>query len=173
MKKILSVLAVLIVFSFTAFAAYNQPSITEEQAKQIALTSAGVQENQCSYMKVKLDYDDGVLKYEVKFQSGHVEYEYDIDASNGMVLSMDKDFNGHQIPTVQNQSKIISAEDALNAAIKHAGVLKNSVTYSKVKQENDDGRVLYEVKFYVGRTGYEYEIDAYTSAVIKYEVDVD
>ena len=37
-------------------------------------------------MKVKQDWDDGRLEYEVEFESGRMEYEYTIDGTTGAIL---------------------------------------------------------------------------------------
>ena len=59
--------------------------ISADRAKQIALSHAGV--SGASFTKVKLDTDDGVRVYEIEFKVGNVEYEYDIDASSGAIIS--------------------------------------------------------------------------------------
>ena len=59
--------------------------ISADRAKQIALSHAGV--SGASFTKVKLDTDDGVRVYEIEFKVGSVEYEYDIDASSGAIIS--------------------------------------------------------------------------------------
>ena len=59
--------------------------ISVDKAKQIALSHAGV--SGASFKKVKLDTDDGVRVYEIEFKVGNVEYEYDIDASSGAIIS--------------------------------------------------------------------------------------
>lgn len=40
----------------------------------------------------KLIFDDGIQKYEIEFVEGFNEYEYDIDATNGMILKYERDF---------------------------------------------------------------------------------
>ena len=59
--------------------------ISADRAKQIALSHAGV--SGASFTKVELDTDDGVRVYEVEFKVGNVEYDYDIDATSGAILS--------------------------------------------------------------------------------------
>ena len=59
--------------------------ISADRAKQIALSHAGV--SGASFTKVELDTDDGVRVYEVEFKVGNVEYDYDIDASRGAIIS--------------------------------------------------------------------------------------
>ena len=66
-------------------------SITVEEAKQIALSHAGLSSSQVSFMKSELDFDDGVQKYEVEFNHNYIEYSYEIDANTGSILSYEHD----------------------------------------------------------------------------------
>lgn len=59
--------------------------ISADRAKQIALSHAGV--GSANFTKVELDTDDGVRVYEIEFKVGNVEYDYDIDASSGAIIS--------------------------------------------------------------------------------------
>ena len=43
------------------------------------------------FLKANLDWDDGRMKYEVEFYSGTTEYDYDIDAVTGAILSSDRE----------------------------------------------------------------------------------
>ena len=65
--------------------------ISEDEAKEIALKDAGVNEEDLSNIRIKLETDDGVKEYDVEFYSGRTEYEYDIDAVTGKILSRDMD----------------------------------------------------------------------------------
>ena len=72
----------------TVAPAPTQPAasgISADRAKQIALSHAGV--SGASFTKVELDTDDGVRVYEIEFKVGNVEYDYDIDASSGAIIS--------------------------------------------------------------------------------------
>lgn len=64
--------------------------ITANDAKDAALRHAGLQEDQVSDVDIDLDRDNGKLIYEVDFNSGSTEYDYDIDAETGEVISADK-----------------------------------------------------------------------------------
>ena len=59
--------------------------ISVEKAKQIALSHAGV--GSARFKKAKLDYENGVKVYEIEFKVGNLEYEYDINVSNGAIVS--------------------------------------------------------------------------------------
>ena len=70
----------------SAAAANTQTSeISVERAKQIALSHSGV--GSARFKKAKLDYENGVKVYEIEFKAGNLEYEYDINVSNGAIIS--------------------------------------------------------------------------------------
>jgi len=67
--------------------------ISESEAKSIALAAAGLIESQVSLVRVRLDYEDGKMVYEVEFHNGRMEYEYEIDAMTGNILKSDIDYD--------------------------------------------------------------------------------
>ena len=76
-------------------AAQNSASyIGEAKAKEIALSHAGLNTAQVTFLRAVLDYDDGRAEYDVEFWSGSKEYDYEIDAATGAVLSYDGDREG-------------------------------------------------------------------------------
>lgn len=70
----------------------NELSISEEEAKLIALSDAGFSEAQVKWLKVKLEREDGVLVYEVDFEKDRTEYDYEIDAIKGTIIKSDVDY---------------------------------------------------------------------------------
>ena len=69
----------------TAAANTQTSEISVERAKQIALSHAGV--GSARFKKAKLDYENGVKVYEIEFKVGNLKYEYDINVSNGAIVS--------------------------------------------------------------------------------------
>lgn len=69
----------------------NSKYIGIDKAKSVALENAGKKSSEVNFTKAKLEKDDGVWKYEIEFVAGTMEYEYDIDAVSGKVLSHDAD----------------------------------------------------------------------------------
>ena len=61
------------------------------KAKAIALSHAGVSENQAYDVDLELDDENGKLVYEVEFQAGSMEYDYEIDAASGAVLKQESE----------------------------------------------------------------------------------
>ncbi len=57
-----------------------------EAAKSAALQRAGLSESQVTHMKVTMDFEFGVMVYEVEFRCNGMEYDYDINATTGEVV---------------------------------------------------------------------------------------
>lgn len=65
--------------------------IKPEDAESIALSHAGLTTEDVVGLHTAYQIDDGRQEYEVEFRHGHIEYEYEIDAATGDVISWDKD----------------------------------------------------------------------------------
>ena len=65
--------------------------ISKEQAEKIALDHLGFTADQVSRMRTDYEIDDGIPQYDVEFLQGDWEYEFEIHAENGKLLSYDKD----------------------------------------------------------------------------------
>ena len=96
-KKKLAVLFTSGVLAVTmlsgSLVAFAEPSnIGVERAKAIALKDANV--SNVTFVKAKLDRDNGVMVYDVEFYKGNVEYDYEIEASTGRILEKDIDIRG-------------------------------------------------------------------------------
>ena len=146
--------------------------IGQEKAKEAALKHAGVSESQVSGLRVQQDWDDGRLEYEVEFWVDTTEYDYTIAAADGAVLKQERET--HRAPNYSDPgtgTQDVGAEAAKAAALKHAGVSQSQATDMKVKQDWDDGRLEYEVEFWVGSTEYNYTIDAADGSVIGYDTE--
>lgn len=150
-------------------------SITEDKAKAIALADAGVTD--ASNVYVKLDRERYGNVYDVKFYSGSTEYEYEIDAATGKILSADREKADNiplqpDIPSV-SPSGTVTADDALQRALADAGLQKSQISRYKSERDFDDGRELYEIEFYYNGMEYSYEISASDGKIIKKEIERD
>ena len=65
--------------------------ISPEEAQQIALKQAGFTADQVSRMRAEFEYDDRIPQYDVSFREGRWEYEFEIHAETGEILSWEKD----------------------------------------------------------------------------------
>ena len=161
-----------------------------EKAKEIAMSHAGVSAGSVSFVKAKIDTEDGVKVYDIEFYSGNVEYDYEINAATGAIVSFDQDIENYEIPTqpqsaaptqaatqpqtaapAQAASSGISADRAKQIALSHAGV--SGASFKKVKLDTDDGVRVYEIEFKVGNVEYDYDIDASSGAIISSSSEID
>lgn len=147
--------------------------IGSEKAKSIALNHAGVTSSTAKFVKVERDRDDGRLLYEVEFYAGNKEYDYEILASDGTILSYDADIEGYRIPssTSSSSSGYISVERAKEIALQHAGLSSLGVNFVKAEFDHDDGRAEYEIEFHHNFREYEYTIDAASGTILEAERD--
>ena len=65
--------------------------ITLDEAKKIALDDSKLNENDVTYTETKTDFDDGKKIYDIEFIYNNQEYNYEIDAITGEIISYDKD----------------------------------------------------------------------------------
>lgn len=67
--------------------------ISLHEAKFIALIHAEVDEANVRDLEIEFDRERGIAIYEISFESGNLEYEYEVDAINGDVLKSEKEIN--------------------------------------------------------------------------------
>lgn len=139
-------------------------AVDEAKAKSIALSDAGVKEADTAYLKVKLDYDDGVKVYDVEFYAGGTEYDYEINAATGEIRSMDHDAEGYA-PTQTGSAK----SEADIQAIALAKVPGATASDLWMHLDHDDGRQVYEGSIYYNSMEYEFTIDAYSGAILEWD----
>lgn len=161
-----------------------------DEAAAAALKDAGLSESDVSFKKTELDRDHGRQVYDIEFYSDDIEYEYEIDASNGTVL--EKSMQQFQVQTepagcaaessgstggvdrtTVDAGSYIGVDRAKEIALNHANMSEADVQFAKAKLENDDGGMEYEIEFYFGGTEYDYTIDAVSGNIIEYDVDYD
>lgn len=71
--------------------ASSSARITADEAKDIALSHLGVTKEQVTHLFAEYEVDDGVPQYDVHFHKGGVEYNYEIDAETGKLLTFEQD----------------------------------------------------------------------------------
>ena len=129
-------------------------------------------------MTMKMD----VLFFEIEFvvSSGNTikEYDYEIAASDGSIISYDYGIEGDSTPTAiqagssQNTSEI-TLEKAKEIALSHAGVASANAFEMEGKLDWDDGMSIYEIEFKAGGYEYSYEVDAATGSIVEFDKEWD
>ncbi len=150
--------------------ASDKDYIGAEAAGAAALAHAGLSHEQISKYEIEMGYEKGVMVYEIEFDHDGYEYEYDVDARTGEILKNKKEKDDDKNESGSGeQGTLLSKEQAMAAALAHAGLSKQDVEQMGGKKDKDDGRTLYEIEFTAGGYKYEYEVDAATGAIVKYE----
>lgn len=149
-----------------------------EAAKRVALEHAGLKEEEVGFAHTKLELEDGIWQYDVEFyqDSTRTEYDYDIDALTGKILSFDHDAEyypqgtGGDSPMGDGQ---ITGDKAKEIALEYAGVAEEEAQFLEVSYDYDDGRAEFEIEWHVGRTEYACDVDAVTGEVLGFEKEFD
>lgn len=146
-------------------AAESTGLITEEEAANIAKEHAQVTD--CTMLPVKLDRDDGRQVYDVEFFTADgKEYDYEIDAATGEVLSYDYDAE-RQAATASGTASITEAEAKALVLAQVPGAAEEN--FLEFKTDYDDGRLEYEGELFYDGMKYEFTVDGYSGTIREWE----
>lgn len=151
--------------------------ISLDQAKELSLRQAGQSAETSTFVKAEAEIDDGRLIYETEFYSSdNKKYKYELDGSTGAVISWEYDawaclLEDENARTSGQADAISGPESARAAALKKAGLKASDVIWGKIERDHDDGRLIYEGKFYCGTLEYEFEIDGATGTFLDWDID--
>lgn len=145
--------------------------IGEDAALKAALDAAGVSEDEASRIRVSLDRDDGKTVYDVKFDVGETEYDYEILASDGKILTAETERNDDNDSSDNTADVAISRDKAIKIALaKVPGAAAKDI---RIELDRDDGRYKYEGDIIYERTEYDFEIDAESGDVLEWSEERD
>ena len=143
--------------------------ITEEEAKKIALEDAGATEEQLGGLYIHMDRDDGIQVYEVEFFVGAEEYDYEINTSDGSIVSKDREVE-HQFrqqETDAAETGTFTEADAIALVLsKVPGATEDLV---HIHLDQDDGMKIYEGSLHYDGMEYDFEINAETGDIMEWE----
>ena len=172
--------------------------IGKDKAADIALEDASLSESDVTRLRISKDTDNGKGIYEVEFTMNTTEYEYEILASNGDILSADfKELQGSSDPQPQGsndpqpqgssdpQPQGSGSHDSSNhGAVPQADVQISSEQASKlaldrvpgateqdlkIELDYDDGYYKYEGDIIYDQKEYEFEIYANTGDCLEWK----
>lgn len=182
MKKLIVIPALLVAIGGGAAlgqtdllgSAEGKLAITADEAKEAALKEVNGQ-----IVEFEYDGDDRTPHYELDIVTDSEKVEMDVDAKSGAVKVTEREVratsNGNGFNDDFDDDKVINAAQAKisqEQAIKIAQA-KASGTVTKVKLDEDDNRLVYEIEIQNGQTEYEFDIDAQTGTIVKFEEDLE
>ena len=130
MKKRIFVAAALSAVVIGAFTGCgNNADIGRDAALEAALNDAGVSESDTTRLTVAEDRDDGRKVYDVKFDAAGKEYDYEIQASDGRILSSD----------IENIDDYVSSQESSGGNASSQGNASGQTDDSTVSQSTQQG----------------------------------
>lgn len=119
------------------------------------------------------ELDENPAHYEIEVETSFGEFEYNVDAYSGQVLSGPANVSSAAPPTSNGSSAGITEAQAKSIALTDAGIQESSALGLQIKRDWDDGRLFYKVEFRAGGLEYEYEILASDGTIRSAERDGD
>ena len=159
-------------------------AITLDEAKNIALTRAGLALADVTFTKAKLDRDDGIVKYELDFRTADTEYETEIDAASGNIIEWELDVirgkgtgagnvtNGNGGSIDLGGTYAVTLDEAKQIVLDRAGVAAEDAVFTKQERDLDNGRSKYDIEFISGNTEYEAEVDSNTGEITEWKTEI-
>ncbi len=151
--------------------------IGEDAVLQAALEAAGVSESDASRLRISKDRDDGRVVYEIRFDVDQTEYDYDVLASDGQILSSDVELRNDDRDDDDDRNRgsnadvAISREEAIDIALaKVSGATESDI---RIELDYDDGRYTYEGDIIYERVEYDFTIDANSGDVLEWSEERD
>lgn len=161
---------------FDSNTAVQSNGITEQEALGVALSHAGVKEDNVTSKRIEKDYEDGKEVYDIEFYAGNKEYDYEIGVVDGSVVKADVDIENNQSndkadkkqnSSNDNSNKEITKEEAKKIALAKVPGAKKI----EIEKDREDGRVVYEGEIHHNNIEYDFEIDAATGKILSWEED--
>lgn len=150
--------------------------ISEDEAKEIALSHAGLTADQVTFIKSGIDRDNGRINYDVEFYTNdRKEYDYEIDPYTGEVLDYDYDAEYYTQPsnppesTGTSEAQSITADEARQIALSQVpGATLQDIR--EFESDYDDTRLEFEGKIYYDQKEYEFVIDS-SGTILEWDVE--
>ena len=202
-KKILLSASIVLIISLLAMMISAAPlvknvtsaQISANEAENIALAKVGLTRENIRFERTEIDHERGKLVWEVEFEYGNKEYSFEIDAVTGKILreEIEPERKPSSAPVTQPTETApsvteppvtqpspekpdvteIDREEAINIALKEAGLSREQVRELEAEKDRERGVLVYEVEFEHGRKEYSYEIRVSDGKVLTRSIEND
>lgn len=149
----------------------NQPKISLDQAKLLAIENAQVVVNQVNFQKAELNRKNDEMIYEIEFEIGGDKYKYKIDGETKQIVSEGIEEAPMVDPkNTSSNTKVIGEDKAREIAAKGANLRELDISSVKWKLYYQSDLRVYKITLRAAGLGhYVYIINATTGEVIKKE----
>ena len=117
----------------TSGSASDKAYIGKDKALEIVYEDAGISASDVTTSKVEMDYDDGLMVYEVEFYYNSREYDYEVDAINGAIIKAENEYDDDNHTSSNNSSNNSSSSSSNNqstTSVNTSGITSTLSDYS-------------------------------------------
>lgn len=117
----------------TSGSASDKAYIGKDKALEIVYEDAGISASDVTTSKVEMDYDDGLMVYEVEFYYNSREYDYEVDAINGAIIKAENEYDDDNHTSSNNSSNNSSSSSSTNqstTSVNTSGITSTLSDYS-------------------------------------------
>ena len=117
----------------TSGSASDKAYIGKDKALEIVYEDAGISASDVTTSKVEMDYDDGLMVYEVEFYYNSREYDYEVDAINGAIIKAENEYDDDNHTSSNNSSINSSSSSSTNqstTSVNTSGITSTLSDYS-------------------------------------------
>lgn len=170
-KNFILLLTIILISSLALFACNKkgEESISESEAKSIALEKFDLTKDDVRFVEVKKELDDGIEKFELEFVTEKEKFEVQINALTKEIIDFEREPISKIVDPVDSN---LSEDQAKEIALDFFKLDKEDVEFRKVKKETDDGLNKVELEFKTELERFDISIDTQTSKVIEAEREI-
>lgn len=128
------------------------PAITESKARDIALERAGLSYSDLISYDIDLKRGDTMI-YEIEFDTADAEYDCDMNATTGDIISWNKDTEDGSATDVT-----VGSDKAITVALADAGLSISQITDLDTDSDDSIHGAIYDIDFISNGVKYHYEI---------------
>jgi len=144
-----------------------------DEALNISLNHLNINKEDINYLEIDMDFEKGIMLYEVEFIYNFSKHEYDINAKTGEIIKNKnyKDYDVDNVSINNQDSNYISKEKVLEIVLNDSNV--TSYKNLEIDFDFEKGIYVYEIEFEYNKVEYEYVVDAKTGAILYSEKEID
>ena len=147
--------------------ASSADQVDRDGALAIALSNAGVSEEDAYNVKVERDGDNGIDIFDIEFETDYGDYDFEVAVDGGRIVGADYEVDEEWV--YRQTESPISIEEAESLVRGKASDPDGEI---HIRQEGGDGRPRYEGSYFSGDMEYEFEIDPNTGIIFDWNADL-
>lgn len=151
--------------SISSVASSTASSITEADARTIALAHASLAEADVTRLRSERSRENGVPVFDVEFTHNRIEFEYAVEIATGDIISFDRDISGRAPDT---GTRITESEAIAVVLAEVPGASETDIQRIRL-DDDDDGWDTFEGTLSYGGFSYSFDVSAIDGMILSWE----